>query len=358
MFCIYNIFALINSEGNIYLVNYRYKSYYCDINLQETFMQQHTVKGLFSPMRLDRYLRQRNPDLSQAMIEKYLRKGGVRVNSSKAKSSLRVVDGDLILYKPELSLDQSATERRESFLPPVIKLSEKILGEYLIFQDENILVINKPAGLAVQGGTNIKLSIDDALQFLNSKGHGMKICHRLDRDTSGLLLIAKNRLVATRIMEGFKEQLITKKYYAIVAGKISNINPIESYLYTTKNSAGERVQTNQEHESDSSKYALTHWQLIESNSGLHLLLMSPKTGRMHQLRCHSLLISEGIVGDRKYFVSSLKKYNTRNLMLHACRMSLDKSILGREYQFAANAPQSFVSFLELQCGISLPEALQ
>lgn len=307
-------------------------------------MQQHIVTGLLDPMRVDRYLKKRNYNLTQGVIEQSLRKGAIKVNGTKAKSSDRIQDGDVILYKDDLLLNEGVEKTRLHFSASARSLADKLFSDYLVFEDDKLLVINKPNKLAVQGGTNISISVDDALQFMNSQGHELRICHRIDKDTSGLLLIAKDRLTAMKIMEAFKGRHISKRYLAIIEGKKIKKAEIESYLVATKNNAGERVQINRTEEVEGSKYALTEVESLEASDGLNFVEMRPKTGRMHQLRCHSQLISSGIVGDRKYWIESLKKYNVNSLMLHAYQMSIDEGVLGKKYSFTAPLPESFIQF--------------
>lgn len=300
------------------------------------------VKDLHAPMRLDRYLKSLNPQLTQGIIEKALRNKLILVNDVKATSNTRVINDNKISYHATIILENENQEAK-SFSQNVIILASKLQNDYLLYEDERILVINKPAKLATQGGTNISLSVDDALQYLNTQGDDLRLCHRLDRDTSGVVLLAKNRLVADQIMHGFKDKQIKKEYLAIVTNlKDQKYGTLSSYLEPSSQEGIRRVvQTH--NPTSGGKIAHTSWQTLASKDNNGLLLMRPETGRMHQLRCHSLLISDGIVGDRKYGITSDK---SEYMMLHSHKMEIKESVLGKAYSFIAPAPQHFMLYLK------------
>jgi 23S rRNA pseudouridine955/2504/2580 synthase len=296
------------------------------------------VSGYSEPTRLDRYLREQYKGLSQGAIEKALRKGHIKVNGKKADSKLRISNEDEILFhKFEF---EEAFKAKKLPTSKAIKLAELLGNEYKIFENEQILVINKPAGIAVQGGTKISLSIDDALQYLNQNGGEYKITHRLDKETSGLLLIAKGKAAAQHIFRGFKERIIKKKYLAILdrvpaikAGTISsNISKVESKHF-------QKVVENDEE----GKIAITDYKVQKIIGKYALTEFSPQTGRMHQIRVHAASLSCPIVGDTKYG-SNEQKYN--HLFLHASQLTLPSEILGKEYNFQAPTPEYWDALLK------------
>ncbi|MDX5518092.1 MAG: RluA family pseudouridine synthase, partial [Wolbachia endosymbiont of Andrena agilissima] len=162
-------------------------------------------------VRLDRYIRRIFPDLKQSVIEKSLRKGLIKVDDCKAKSSDRVNSGQTITLKHLNYIENANSDR---------KYNEKLvnlLRENILYEDEYILAINKPAGVIVQGGVKVKISISDLLDQIREE-ETFKIVHRLDRDTSGVIIFARNANVARYLMEEFKGRRVKKTYLALTSG--------------------------------------------------------------------------------------------------------------------------------------------
>ena len=156
------------------------------------------------------------------MLQKALRLGQIKVNDKKTTANLRLIDSDIIEIDNERLklLDNNSTVK--SFSSSVITLADKILHDYLIYSDDDMISINKPAGLATQGGSKINLSIDEALCYLNQNGHDFRLVHRLDKETSGILLIAKNYLASVKLTKAFQEKKIHKTYLAVTLGHPKN----------------------------------------------------------------------------------------------------------------------------------------
>jgi 23S rRNA pseudouridine955/2504/2580 synthase len=214
----------------------------------------------------------------------------------------------------------------------------KSLKDSIIFQDQNIIAINKGVGLAVQGGSGIKTSIDDALPYLKDQNHSNpKLVHRLDKDTSGLLLIARNRESADLLSAAFKEKTIKKTYLALVKG-IPNkeSGTINMPIIKKYKGLNEKVYRDDEN----GKEAVTHYKIIKEykDKNLSLLELTPITGRTHQIRVHLKEIGYPIIGDFKYgskntdFESlSLKK----RLYLHSLSVNMS-SFFGEELKLATH----------------------
>lgn len=288
------------------------------------------------PIRLDRYLRTIDPTLTQGVIEGYLRKNLIKVNNSKASSNLRVANGDELMISQKISDQiQSFHQKKEiNDSPMVISLANKLLGEYLLLDHPLFLAVNKPAGLATQGGTKISLSLDDALRFLSTKGFDLRLVHRLDKDTSGVLLIAKTRAVSDKFMHAFKKHKIQKTYMAILSSiPRKPKGNVTSYLIKEKDFEVSSYET----EVEGSKIAITDYEVVETKNNMALVRFKPITGRMHQLRVHSRLLGSPIVGDTKYggVIAS-------NLMLHAAELIIDKCIFDDEIKIKAQVPQHFI----------------
>lgn len=274
-------------------------------------------------MRLDRYLRSLYPNLQQSVIEKAVRKGLIRVNGNKCTSKVKVSGGEVIFIPDHISsLSQNLPER--TYSKAAALLLQKIRRELLVHEDDHLLAIAKPSGLATQGGNNVKVSVDCALQHHKKEsGQTFRLVHRLDSPTSGIMLIAKNRATATQLASAFKERLVNKLYLALTqkaprqtSGLIKS--PIDG------------------------REAATRYRLLKEVNGAYLLAFSPKTGRMHQVRRHASALGCPIVGDRQY--GSLRH---KHLMLHSAAISIPKNVNTLlKHRFKASLPLHWSNFLD------------
>lgn len=316
--------------------------------------EEHIIKNCPEAMRLDRYIKLEKPEVTHALIEKTIRKGLIRVNKKKAKSSDRIHNGDIIEYRVEFKVDDDREDRPVD--PNTIELADKILGEYLIFDSDEFMVINKPSGVSSQGGTKVRFAIDDALSYLNKKFfstdkvyEGYRLVHRLDKDTSGVFLVAKNRLAATKLAKAFEEKLISKKYLAIVEGKPKQQSAtIVNYLIKD---GFKQIQKT----AIKGDYAETDYKVLRSSTKTSLILFMPKTGRMHQLRVHAKELGCPIVGDAKYGAQDDKKLE---LFLHAYAIEIPKEIFGKHYEFKAKLPKVFEVEVSKNFGAKIEEFLE
>lgn len=267
------------------------------------------------PVRLDRFLKRCYPLITQGIIQSLLRSKRIKVNGIRIKeASLRLSYGD----KVEVFATLDEYKEEASYINPLAKaLSQKLLGDYKVFENEDFLVINKPAKLATQGGTKINICVDDALKYLNSLGSSLKLVHRLDKETSGLMLIAKGYDAAAKLSYAFREKKIYKTYLALVKG--------------TPN----KKQGTIEIENEITKYKLLEYDIIKDAS---LVEFKPITGKEHQIRRHALEIGTYILGDKKY-----GKPEGKYMMLHSANLKIDKEIFGEEHSFNAPLPQYFMS---------------
>jgi 23S rRNA pseudouridine955/2504/2580 synthase len=282
------------------------------------------------PVRLDRYIRRIFPSTTQGVIERYLRSGKIKVNESKAKSSARIKNGDEITLYVELSQGSVAIK---NFSDSSIALATKLLAEYLLFSTNEFIAINKPHNLAVQGGSKISISVDEAISYLNTtRDMNLKLVHRLDKGTSGVLLIARSHDSAVILTKAFKDKLIEKTYYAVVCGhpKKSQGTLIN---YIGKDRAGifEIVK-----ELKSGKIAETSYSVLKENDDYSFVEFKPKTGRMHQLRVHSKILDCPILGDVKYGGLSYKR-----IMLHAKQIVIPKEVFGSEVVIECDLPDTW-----------------
>lgn len=276
-------------------------------------MNTKTISVDDDNVRLDRYIRRIFPHLKQSIIEKLLRKGLIKVDDHKAKSSDRISSGQIITIK-HLNSDQT------QICDDKPKSNAKLVGllqENILYEDEYILAINKPAGVTVQGG---KINISDLLDQIREK-EIFKIVHRLDRDTSGLIIFARNAGVAKYLMEEFKGRKIKKTYLALTSGIPRKDNGIINHPLVKKYIAGQEKVVVDE---SSSQSATTHFSIIaELKHNVAYLKLQPITGRTHQLRAHLSHINCPILGDGKYggkkaFVDGI----TNKMHLHSYSLSL------------------------------------
>ncbi len=291
--------------------------------------------------RLDRFLRRKFIYLTQGLIEKSLRKGQIKVNDKNAKANTRVRRGDMVLIADYLINEVNSTlPQKNYFSPAVTSLANKILNEYLIFSCDQFIAINKPSGIAAQGGSKISLSIDHALQYLNATENSeYRLVHRLDKDTSGVFIIAKNLNSAILLGEAFREKEIKKTYLAVVSGDLSLISKqgtIESYIGKAKSGTHEIIK-----ETKDGKFAKTLYEILASNKNMSAIKYNPLTGRMHQLRYHSKQLGFPILGDIKY-----GGLPSDRMMLHALEIVIPSNVFDKEYIIKAPLDKIFGPRLE------------
>ena len=275
-------------------------------------------------VRLDKYLKNLYTSLTQSFIEKNIRKKNILVNNSRTSSNY------LIKYNDTLNIlnfhDQLYKNR--IIFKKNIKISKKDLIKFnksIIFQNNDFLVLNKWDGIATQGGSKINLSIDHIIKNINLK---YRLVHRLDKETTGLLLIAKNLKYAKYFSILFKQKNIKKFYIALCEGvpknKTSQVNlSIKNKKLKTENS-------------------VTNYKLLNTKNGISQLLYNPKTGKTHQLRIVSKNLGCPIIGDKKY--NALSKLRKEKLMLHA--YSLKFSIYNKSVEYVADLPDHFLTFIK------------
>lgn len=276
------------------------------------------------------------PHLSYPLLQSWLRKGEIRLNGKKISDSTQLQEGDLLKLPPvHFMVDK---DPRHTNLNP--RLAAEKLAAITLAETDDYLVINKPGGLAVQGGTGISQSIDDWLLAQHKSGHGdYRLVHRLDRATSGLMLIARNRSAAKNISQQFQQHQIRKTYWAIVHQLAAHLPAGGVITDPLKPAARETMMV--AHPSDSD--ALSAETRLYTKAGKDNLLwleLNPLSGRKHQLRVHLSHHGLPIVGDDKYGDSSIKDSLPtkvgRHLLLHAWRLELPN---GAVYQ--AEPPNYF-----------------
>lgn len=284
-----------------------------------------------APVRLDRYLRRIYPRLTQGVLEKALRVKHITLHNARTTSNKHVSQGDIIFveqnkFNIDLYLDKHADQIIDT--KEVKLLAKKLLSEYLLYECDEFIAINKPYGLATQGGSKISLSIDDAIKYINNISNKLlKLVHRLDKDTSGVLLIAKGYDSSTKLMHAFKERKIEKKYLAIVENTPkSQEGIIQNYIAKDISRDYEIVKEVHAENNSNAKFAETQYKVLSSNGRYSYIEFIPKTGRTHQIRVHSQSLKCPIVGDKKY-----GNHKYQRMMLHAFEVNIPRDIFGKSH---------------------------
>lgn len=292
-------------------------------------------------IRLDRWFKRHYPQIAHAMLEKSLRKGFVRLDGKKAKSADRIVTGQIIRLPEELAHIEPSTQARTKHT--VSESDAKDLQKMVLYKDEHVLVLNKPSGLAVQGGTGQKKNVDDMLDALMfEKKERPKLVHRIDKDTSGILVLARDTKSAQKLTEAFAQKSLRKLYWALVTG-VPEIpqGKIDAPLAKSESGRNSRMEkVGVDHEDG--KRAISYYRVVEHlHKQLCWLEMMPLTGRTHQLRVHAAVMGNPIVGDGKYggagaFIEGLDISN--KLHLHARRIILPP-LFGKKIDVTAPLPK-------------------
>ncbi len=282
-------------------------------------------------MRIDRWIKINVATLPQGLIEKELRKGNIKLNKKKAKSSVKLKLNDVIIfYNFKYKLNKKISKIK--YLPDIktLKKNEKNIIE----NNDNYIIVNKDSGVPVQGGTKSKKNLIDTYSkseiFKNIKPY---IVHRLDKDTSGVLIIAKNRNFAQLFTSLFRLRKIYKTYLALCYGDINkNKDKLIHDLvrYDNKKKIIEK--------------AITYFKVLDRNQNYTLLELKPITGRKHQLRKQLYEIGHPIVGDSKYNFHKTKHSIHNNLLLHSYNIKF--MINNKKYSYKASIPEYFINFLK------------
>ena len=251
-------------------------------------------------MRVDRFLEARFPGLSFSHIQRVVRKGELRVNGKRVETKDRLEAGQSVRIPP-LALDKPKEGPRASKEDDETRTFFKSIT---LFEDDDVLVLNKPMGLAVQGGSGTVRHVDGLLAALtDAKGQRPRLVHRLDKDTSGCLVVAKTRFAASALAKSFRSRDTRKTYWALVAG-VPRVKQgrVSTYLAKGEDDEGDSKMHVAKHGDDGATHAVTYYSVVETAAQkLAWLSLKPVTGRTHQLRAHTAHIGHPIVGDPKYF---------------------------------------------------------
>ena len=293
--------------------------------------KSYIVDTTCNDMRLDRWLRVKIGKIPQSLIEKYIRTGKIKLNKKKVKSSYKIKTKDEINIF-SIDFKERIKQKKINFLPSkeIIKSNE----DQIIDNNNDFIVLNKTSGISVQGGTKSKKNLVDIFAkseiFKDTKPYSV---HRLDKDTSGVFIIAKNRESAQLLTSLFRLRKVHKTYLAICQGEVINNSGIwddDLIKYDGNKKIAEKAKT--------------IFKVVDKNSEASLLELKPITGRKHQLRKQLYAIGNPIFGDTKYKISNFNKGVNKNLMLHSYQIKF--KINEVKHTYSALLPDYFKKLLK------------
>ncbi|HCE3707866.1 23S rRNA pseudouridine(955/2504/2580) synthase RluC [Vibrio parahaemolyticus] len=263
--------------------------------------------------RIDNFLRNQLKDIPKSMIYRIVRKGEVRVNKKRIKAEYKLKAGDLVRIPPV------TVEKKEEDVAPSTKLNKVAeLEHMIIYEDDHMLILNKPSGTAVHGGSGLKFGAIEALRALRPQARFLELVHRIDRDTSGILLVAKKRSALRHLQAQFREKTVKKFYFALVMGQWkSSCKVVNAPLLKNEVNSIVRVNLN-------GKPSETRFKILEKFEQATLIQASPITGRTHQIRVHTQYTGHPIAWDDRYGDRRFDAYTGQlgldRLFLHAANI--------------------------------------
>lgn len=284
---------------------------------QHNQVRKVTVDAEFAGQRIDNFLMRELKGVPRSAIYKILRRGEVRVNGGRARQTYKLSAGDEVRIPPV----------RTTVSAGPVHVSEglnELLARSILYEDRDLLVINKPAGLAVHGGSGQSLGLIEALRVMRPGVLGLELVHRLDKPTSGCLLVAKRRSKLRALHEALREGRMQKNYFALAQGRWpAKVKQVDAPLRKSVLRSGERMVTVQA----DGKAALSRFKRVAEVEAATLLDVNIRTGRTHQIRVHAAHVGCPLAGDERYgdtqFNAIMSKHGLRRLFLHARRVHLD-----------------------------------
>jgi len=295
-------------------------------------VQLLTISADQSGQRIDNFLLAQLKGVPRSRVYRLLRKGEVRVNKGRIRPQYRLLEDDVVRIPPV-----RLAEREE---PPAPGRSLRdLLEANILYEEKGFMVLNKPSGVAVHGGSGIKLGVIEALRVMRPKELRLELVHRLDRDTSGCLLIARNRAPLRALQEQMRERSMVKRYMALVSGSwAKGVSEINAPLRKFTLQSGERIVRADK----DGKRALTRFRIVRQFSEATLIEAELETGRTHQIRVHCQLAGHPLAGDSKYgdddFNKAMKASGLNRLFLHAGELQFCSPASGKKISVSAPLP--------------------
>jgi 23S rRNA pseudouridine955/2504/2580 synthase len=298
------------------------------------------VSEEYAGQRLDNFLQRELKGVPKTRIYRALRKGEVRVNKGRVKADYRVKTGDVVRLPPV-----HVAEPQEG-LKQVPQRWARLLEGGLLYEDRGLWVLNKPSGLAVHGGSGLNFGMIECLRLLRPEERYLELVHRLDRDTSGCIMIARRGAALKDLHRQLREDRVSKRYLALVQGQWSaKRNHVDAPLNKNTLKSGERIVR----VGQGGKHARTDFRVIERFADCSLVEARPITGRTHQIRVHALHAGHPLLGDEKYGDKEANQWARRlglkRLFLHASRLGFT-DLDGKRQEVKASLETSLKNFLE------------
>jgi 23S rRNA pseudouridine955/2504/2580 synthase len=279
--------------------------------------------------RIDNFLLRELKGVPKSHVYRVLRSGEVRVNSGRVKPDYRLQVGDRVRIPPVRVAERKPSPRPQEF--PIV------------FEDAAILVVDKPAGVAVHGGSGVSFGVIESLRAARPQAKFLELAHRLDRDTSGLLVVAKKRSALIELHRMLREGEVGKIYLAVVKGAVAQKTlELRESLHKYVTASGERRVSVQE----GGKEAVTKVRRVKTGAGFSLLEVELMTGRTHQIRVHLAHAGHPIVGDDKYGDFALNRSLKQRLLLHAARLAFKHPLTGEPMRLESPLPPEMRAFID------------
>lgn len=295
-------------------------------------VQQLQISEEDEGQRIDNFLLAKLKGVPKSLIYRILRKGEVRVNKGRIKPEYKLQTGDIVRVPPIRVAEKAQQAPVSSKLNKVAQLEQQI-----IFEDDCLLVLNKPSGIAVHGGSGLSFGVIEGLRALRPEARFLELVHRLDRDTSGILLVAKKRSALRSLHEQLRVKTVQKDYLALVRGQWqSHVKVVQAPLLKNELASGERIVK----VSEQGRPSETRFAVEERYTNATLIKASPVTGRTHQIRVHTQYVGHPIALDDKYgdkeFDQQMSELGLNRLFLHAASIRFEHPKTGETLRL--NAP--------------------
>ncbi|GDY26148.1 ribosomal large subunit pseudouridine synthase C [Agarivorans sp. Toyoura001] len=300
-----------------------------------------TVSDDEAGQRIDNFLLKRLKGVPKSRIYRILRKGEVRVNKKRVKPEYKLVGSDIVRIPPIRVAEETGL--------PSNKLNQVVqLEQHIVYEDDCLLVINKPSGMAVHGGSGLSFGVIEALRSLRQDCRYLELVHRIDRDTSGLLVVAKKRSALREMHRQLREKVVQKDYLTLVHGQWpKSTKTVDAPLRKNAVASGERIVIVDHQEG---KASLTRYRIERRFADMTLMKASPVTGRTHQIRVHSQYEGHSIAGDDKYtsreLLGEAASHGLNRLFLHAWQIRFTHPATEKEMHLTAPLESSLKSYLD------------
>lgn len=299
-----------------------------------------TVEADYAEQRIDNYLLAQLKGVPKSLVYRILRKGEVRVNKKRVKPEYRLQTGDIIRIPPVRVAEQNP-------LPSANLSSVQALDQQILYEDDILMVLNKPAGMAVHGGSGLQFGLIESLRALRPQAKHLELVHRLDRETSGCILISKRRSALRHLHEQLRNKTMDKQYVALVRGQWQDhVKLVAAPLLKNTLKSGERVVR----VDAAGKASETRFRVVERFTDCSMVEASPLTGRTHQIRVHALHAGHPIAQDPKYGDSDFNQiaatHGLQRLFLHAKSLRFEHPQTGTMMQVVAPLDPALLKVLK------------